>query len=125
MNVSVRVNCDKVQAVEYYSENQLLGAAQQSQLSAKDTIRCLVNSIQSFSTKGQKPSIIQAGTHRDLLEEKAEQAASVTRAVGESSQPQGSSAASLPFESLKEKTSSYVKCLSQSFLICWCITPRI
>ena len=46
---------------------------------AKDIIRCLVNTIQSFSTKGQKPSIIQAGTHRDLLEVKAEQAASVTR----------------------------------------------
>ena len=106
---------DKVQAVEYYSENQLLGFAQQSQLSAKDTIRCLVNTIQSFSTKGQKPSIILAGTHRDLLEEKAEQAASVTPAVGESSQPQGSSAASLPFESLEEKDQQLREMLEPEF----------
>ena len=106
---------DKVQAVEYYSENQLLGVAQQSQLSAKDTIRCLVNTIQSFSTKGQKPSIILAGTHRDLLEEKAEQAASVTPAVGESSQPQGSSAASLPFESLEDKDQRLREMLEPEF----------
>ena len=106
---------DKVQAVEYYSENQLLGVAQQSQLSAKDTIRCLVNTIQSFSTKGQKPSIILAGTHRDLLEEKAEQAASVTPAVGESSQPQGSSAASLPCESLEDKDQQLREMLEPEF----------
>ena len=106
---------DKVQAVEYYSENQLLGVAQQSQLSAKDTIRCLVNTIQSFSTKGQKPSIILAGTHRDQLEEKAEQAASVTPAVGESSQPQGSSAASLPIESLEDKDQQLREMLEPEF----------
>ena len=106
---------DKVQAAEYYNENQLLGAAQQSQLSAKDTIRCLVNTIQSFPTKGQKPSIILAGTHRDLLEEKAEQAASVTPAVGESSQPQGSSEASLPFESLEEKDQQLREMLEPEF----------
>ena len=106
---------DKVQAVEYYSENQLLGVAQQSQLSAKDTIRCLVNTIQSFSTKGQKPSIILAGTHRDLLEEKAEPVASVTPAVGEPSQPQGSSAASLPFESLDDKDQQLHQMLEAEF----------
>ena len=85
---------NKVQTVEYYSENQLLGVAQQSQLSAKDTIQCLVNTIQSFSTKCQKPSIILVGTHRDILEEKAPAVHSQETSVDHTS---------LPLESLEEK----------------------
>ena len=110
---------DKVQAVEYYSENQLLGVAQQSQLSAKDTIQCLVNTIQSFSTKGQKPNIILVGTHRDMLEEKIKQRASDTHtvAVGESNQPQGLSmdSTSSPLETLAEKDQQLLEMLKPEF----------
>ena len=110
---------DKVQAIEYYSENQLLGVAQQSQLSAKDTIRCLVNTIQSFSTKGQKPNIILIGTHRDMLEEKIKQRASDTHtvAVGESNQPQGLSmnSTSSPLETLAEKDQQLLEMLKPEF----------
>ena len=41
---------DEIQAVEYYDEGKRVGVPQQSQLSAKDTIQCLVNTIQSYST---------------------------------------------------------------------------
>ena len=104
---------DKVQAVEYYSENQRLGVAQQSQLSAKDTIRCLVNTIQSFATEGQKPNIILVGTHRDLLEEKVKQAS----AVGESSPPQAPStdSTSSPVESLEDKNQQLLEMLEPEF----------
>ena len=104
---------DKVQAVEYYSKNQRLGVTQQSQLSAKDTIRCLVNTIQSFSTEGQKPNIILVGTHRDLLEEKMNQAS----AVGESSRPQAPStdSTSSPVESLEDKNQQLLEMLEPEF----------
>ena len=110
---------DKVQTVEYYSESQLLGVAQQSQLSAKDTIQCLVNTIQSFSTKGQKPNIILVGTHRDMLEEKIKQRASDTHtvAVGESNQPQGLSTDSTfsSLETLEEKDQQLLEMLKPEF----------
>ena len=110
---------DKVQAVEYYCENQLLGVAQQSQLSAKDTIQCLVNTIQSFSTEGQKPKIILIGTHRDVLEEaaKQKQGASSTHSDGESSPPQEPSTepASSPLESLEEKNRQLLEMLEPEF----------
>ena len=109
---------DKVQAVEYYSENQLLGVAQQSQLSAKDTIQCLVNTIQSFSTKGQKPKIILIGTHRDVLEEVDKQkGASSTHSDGESSPPQESSTepTSSSLESLEEKNRQLLEMLEPEF----------
>ena len=105
---------DKVQAVEYYSENQLLGVAQQSQLSAKETIRCLVNTIQSFSTKGQKPNIILVGTHRDLLEEKSRQQASNVYSVDELQEPSTDSTA-LPLETLEEKDQQLREMLEPEF----------
>ena len=59
---------DEVQIVEYYQHGEKIGASQHSQLSAKDTIKCLVNTIQSYSTQEEPPKIIMVGTHLDLLE---------------------------------------------------------
>ena len=63
-------NLDKVQAVEYYSEDKPICLPAQSQLSAKDTIKCLVNTVQSFSSEHQKPKLIFVGTHLDELQKK-------------------------------------------------------
>ena len=60
---------DETQEVEYYQEGSHVGATQQSQLSTKDTIQCLVNTIQSYSAQDEPPKIIMVGTHLDKLEE--------------------------------------------------------
>ena len=64
---------DEIQIVEYYDAGKLIGAPQQSQFSSKDTIQCLVNTIQSYSSQEKPPSIIIVGTHLDKLEEKIKQ----------------------------------------------------
>jgi hypothetical protein len=64
---------DEIQAVEYYDEGKRVGVAQQSHLSAKDTIQSLINTTQSYSTQDKPPSIIIVGTHLDQLEEKMKQ----------------------------------------------------
>ena len=64
---------DEVQVVDYYQDGKKVGASQHSQLSAKDTIRCLVNTIQSYSTQKEPPKIIMVGTHLDLLEKQLKQ----------------------------------------------------
>ena len=61
---------DDIQEAEYFDEGNPVGAARQCQLSAKDTIQCLVNTTQSYSTQDQPPRIIMVGTHLDKLEEK-------------------------------------------------------
>ena len=70
---------DEIQAVEYYDEGKRVGVPQQSQLSAKDTIRCLVNTIQSYSTQEKPPSIIMVGTHLDQLEKKMKKQLSLSQ----------------------------------------------
>ena len=60
---------DETQEVEYYQDGKQIGVTQQSQLSAKGTIQCLVNTIQSYSNQDQPPKIIMVGTHLDKLEE--------------------------------------------------------
>ena len=60
---------DEIQGVEYYQAGKQVGATQPSQLSTKDTIQCLVSTIQSYSTQDQPPKIIMVGTHLDKLEE--------------------------------------------------------
>ena len=60
---------DEIQGVEYYQAGKQVGATQPSQLSTKDTIQCLVSTIQSYSTQDQPPKIIMIGTHLDKLEE--------------------------------------------------------
>ena len=66
---------DETQEVELYQDGKQVGAAQQSQLSAKDIIQCLVNTIQSYSFQEQPPKIIMIGTHLDKLEAAGEDAA--------------------------------------------------
>jgi hypothetical protein len=60
---------DEMQGIEYYKDGKQIGATQQSQFSAKDTIQCLVSTIQSYSAQDQPPKIIMVGTHLDKLEE--------------------------------------------------------
>ena len=74
---------DEIQAVEYYDKGKRIGVPQQSQLSAKDTIQCLVNTIQSYSTQENPPSIIMVGTHLDQLEEKMKKQLSLSQASPE------------------------------------------
>ena len=76
---------DEIQAVEYYDKGKRVGVPQQSQLSAKDTIQCLVNTIQSYSTQEKPPSIIMVGTHLDQLEEKMKKQLSLSQASPEQS----------------------------------------
>ena len=64
---------DEIQKVDYYQEGEQVGASQQSQLSAKDTIQCLVNTIQSCSDQEKPPNVMVIGTHLDKLEEAIEQ----------------------------------------------------
>ena len=64
---------DEIQKVDYYQEGEQVGASQQSQLSAKDTIQCLLNTIQSCSDQEKPPNVMVIGTHLDKLEEAIEQ----------------------------------------------------
>ena len=65
-------NFDEVQLVEYYDHGKRVGAIQQTQLSVKDTIQSLVNTIQSYCAQDRPPpKIIMVGTHLDQLEEKS------------------------------------------------------
>ena len=68
---------DEMQGIEYYQDGEQVGATQQSQLSAKDTIQCLVSTIQSYSTQDQPPKIIMVGTHLDKLESKMQSGATI------------------------------------------------
>ena len=61
---------DEIQLAEYYDRGVQVGPTQLSQLSTKDTIQCLANTVQSYSTQDRPPNIIMVGTHLDKLEEK-------------------------------------------------------
>ena len=60
---------DEIQSVEYYENGERVGVAQRSQLSTKDTIRSLVNAVQSYSKQEKPPKLILVGTHLDKLKE--------------------------------------------------------
>ena len=49
---------DETQKVEYYKDGKRISDVQQSQFTAKDTVQCLVNTIQSYSTQDEPPKII-------------------------------------------------------------------
>ena len=68
---------DEMQGIEYYLGGKQVGATQQSHLSAKDTIQCLVSTIQSYSTQDQPPKIIMVGTHLDKLESNMQSGATI------------------------------------------------
>ena len=61
---------NETQSVEYFKDGKQVGAAQCSQFTARDTVKCLVNTIQSYSTQDKPPKIVVVGTHFDKLEEK-------------------------------------------------------
>ena len=110
---------DEIQMAEYYEEGKPIGPAQQCQLSAKDTIQCLVNTVQSYSSQEQPPSIIMVGTHLDQLEEKTKQL-SLAEAVPESSsgaaaQPRAQSLDSGGIETLEEKNKQLLEMLEPEF----------
>ena len=110
---------DEVQAVEYYDEGKRVGVPQQSQLSAKDTIQCLVNTIQSYSTQDKPPSIIMVGTHLDQLEEKMKQLslseASPMPSSGAAAQSSTQALASERIETLEEKNKQLLEMLEPEF----------
>ena len=107
---------DEIQAVEYYDKGKRVGVPQQSQLSAKDTIKCLVNTIQSYSTHDKPPSIIMVGTHLDQLQEKMKQlppSEASSESSGATSQSQ--SPASERIETLEEKNKQLLEMLEPEF----------
>ena len=114
---------DEIQAVEYYDEGKRVGVPQQSQLSAKDTIQCLVNTIQSYSTQEKLPSIIMVGTHLDQLEEKMKKQLSLSQASPEPSSSSGAAAQSSNqpplagerVETLEEKNKQLLEMLEPEF----------
>ena len=62
---------NETQSVEYFKDGEQIGAAQCSQFTALDTVKCLVNTIQSYATQDNPPKIILVGTHLDKLEEQS------------------------------------------------------
>ena len=101
---------DKVQPVEYFKENQAICSPQQSQLSAKDTLKCLVNTIHSFSTKDQKPKVIIVGTHVDELREKEKK-----QAHSSNSQSLDPNETRDEVETLEDKNKELVEMLGSEF----------
>ena len=110
---------DEIPAVEYYDAGKRVGVPQQAQLSAKDTIQCLVNTIQSYSTQDKPPSIIMVGTHLDKLEEKMKQLslseASPEPSSGAAAQPSAQPPTSERIETLEEKDKQLLEMLEPEF----------
>ena len=104
---------DEMQGIEYYQDGKQVGATQQSQLSAKDTIQCLVSTIQSYSTQEQPPKIIMVGTHLDKLQELQEtcfnQVLASLHESGSSMQPRTT------IESIKQKDEKLLAMLKPEF----------
>ena len=98
---------DEVQTVEYFKEGKRIGSAQQSQFTAKDTVQCLVNTIQSYSTKDHPLNIILVGTHLDKLKEMEERSTQLNQMDADThSQAAAPSSSQDPppqFETLEEK----------------------
>ena len=110
---------DEIPVVEYYDAGKRVGVPQQAQLSAKDTIQCLVNTIQSYSTQDKPPSIIMVGTHLDKLEEKMKQLllseASPEPSSDAAAQPSAQPPASEGIETLEEKDKQLLEMLVPEF----------
>ena len=97
---------DEVQVVELYNKGDRVGAPQLSQLTVKDTIQCLVNTIQSYSDQDHPPKIIMIGTHRDKLEEKLREA---------SHRPPDEARSCDDIETLEEKDKKLLEMLEPEF----------
>ena len=107
---------DEVQVVDYYQDGKKVGASQHSQLSAKDTIRCLVNTIQSYSTQEEPPKIIMVGTHLDLLEKQLKQPVLIPEAAsGNTCATSDTQATSSGIETLEKKDKKLLEMLEAEF----------
>ena len=107
---------DEVQVVDYYQDGKKVGASQHSQLSAKDTIRCLVNTILSYSTQEEPPKIIMVGTHLDLLEKQLKQPILTPEAAsGNTRATSDTQATSSGIETLEEKDKKLLEMLEPEF----------
>ena len=104
---------DEIQMVEYYQDGKKVGASQHSQFSAKDTIRCLVNTIQSYSTQEKPPKIIMIGTHLDVLEGQLQQQNS--EAASSTDAPTSTQSTSNDIETLEEKDKKLLEMLEPEF----------
>ena len=109
---------DEVQAVEYFKEGKRIGSAQQSQFTAKDTVQCLVNTIQSYSAQDKPPKIIMVGTHLDKLkelEQESQHSEVDTDTHCAAASPTSSQDPQSPFESLEEKDRQLLEMLEPDF----------
>ena len=109
---------DEVQAVEYFKEGKRIGSAQQSQFTAKDTVQCLVNTIQSYSAQDQPPKIIMVGTHLDKLkelEQESQHSEVDTDTHCAAASPTSSQDPQSRFESLEEKDRQLLEMLEPDF----------
>ena len=66
---------DETQDVEYFKNGQRIGDIQQSQFTEKDTVRCLFNTIESYSTQEEPPKVMVVGTYLDKLMELQQESA--------------------------------------------------
>ena len=111
---------NEVQAVEYFKEGKRIGSVQQSQFTAKDTVQCLVNTIQSYSAQHQPPKLIMVGTHLDMLKE-LEQTSQQSEVVTDAHHAVASSLTTssqdplLQFETIEEKDSQLLDMLEPEF----------
>ena len=109
---------NEVQAVEYFKEGKRIGSAQQSQFTAKDTVQCLVNTIQSYSAQDQPPKIIMVGTHLDKLkelEQESQHSEVDTDTHCAAASPTSSQDPQSRFESLEEKDRQLLEMLEPDF----------
>ena len=95
---------DEIQEVEYYRKGKKVGDSQHSQLTTKDTIQCLVNTLHSYSDQEKPPKVLIVGTHVDKLDEAIEK----SRCSGQ--QADGGSV-----ETIKEKNKQLLDMLTPEF----------
>ena len=110
---------DEVQAVEYLKKGKCIGSAQQSQFTAKDTVQCLVNTIQSYSAQDQPPNIILVGIHLDKLKEMEKRSTQQnqidTDTHSQAAAPSSSQDPLSQFETLEEKDRQLREMLEPDF----------
>ena len=76
---------DEIQDVEYFKNGLRIGDVQKSQFTEKDTVKCLFNTIESYSTQEEPPKVMVVGTYLDKLKELQQESTQVT--VKNDSQP--------------------------------------
>ena len=102
---------DETQKVEYYKDGKLIGDVQRSQFTAKDTVQCLVNTIQSYSTQDEPPKIIVVGTHLDQLKEQSKE----TKDKVDTDTQEEATTDQASMETLEEKNRQLIEMLERDF----------